>query len=63
MSGEDLYLGSKLTTAYVKGVQSRGVMTTVKHWVLNNQGTNRNTMSANADRLTKEDLYYPPLRR
>ena len=31
MSGEDPYLGSKLTTAYMKGVQSRGVMTTVKH--------------------------------
>jgi len=62
MSGEDPYLGSKLTTAYVKGVQSRGVMTTVKHWVLNNQETNRNTMSANADRLTKEELYYPPFK-
>jgi len=62
LSGEDPYLGSKLTTAYVKGVQSRGVMTTLKHWVLNNQETNRDTMSANADRLTKEELYYPPFK-
>ncbi len=39
--GDDPYLGSELTRAYVRGVQSQGVLAVVKHWVFNSQETNR----------------------
>ena len=35
----------------------------MKQWVLNNQWTDRNTMYANADRLTKEELEFLLSRR
>ena len=40
-TGDDPYLGSELTRAYVKGVQSQGVLGIVKHWVFNSQETRR----------------------
>jgi len=60
LSGEDPYLGAALTREWVRGVQSQGVMAVMKHFVLNNQETNRNTESSNADEVTKWELYYPP---
>jgi beta-glucosidase len=60
ISGEDPYLGSILTKKYVEGVQSKGVFSVVKHWVFNEQETNRNTESSNVDDKTAWELYYPP---
>ena len=60
LSGEDPYLGSRLTEAYVSGVQSQGVMAVLKHWVLNSQETNRNSESSVVDAKTAWELYYPP---
>lgn len=60
LSGEDPYLGAQLTGAYVRGVQSQGVLAVMKHFVLNNQETNRNTESSNVDDQTLWELYYPP---
>ena len=34
--GEDPYLTSKMVVPYIKGVQSNGVATSVKHFALNN---------------------------
>lgn len=45
--GDDPYLGSQLTRAYVRGVQSQGVLAVVKHWVFNSQETNRGVGYAN----------------
>jgi len=60
LSGEDPYLGARLTEQYVSGVQSQGVMAVMKHWVLNNQETNRNSESSVVDEKTLHELYYPP---
>eukprot|EP00931_Biecheleriopsis_adriatica_P055372 TRINITY_DN32727_c0_g1_i1.p1 TRINITY_DN32727_c0_g1~~TRINITY_DN32727_c0_g1_i1.p1 ORF type:complete len:723 (+),score=145.21 TRINITY_DN32727_c0_g1_i1:127-2295(+) len=60
LSGEDPYLGSRLAEAYVKGVQSRGLMAVVKHWVFNEQETNRQYESSIVDQATAWQLYYPP---
>jgi beta-glucosidase len=60
LSGEDPYLGARLTEAYVEGVQSKGVAAVMKHWVFNNQETNRHTQSSNVDDRTAWEIYYPP---
>eukprot|EP00929_Paragymnodinium_shiwhaense_P028907 TRINITY_DN16680_c0_g1_i1.p1 TRINITY_DN16680_c0_g1~~TRINITY_DN16680_c0_g1_i1.p1 ORF type:complete len:790 (-),score=188.90 TRINITY_DN16680_c0_g1_i1:334-2646(-) len=60
LSGDDPHLGSVLTAAYVEGVQSQGLMSVMKHYVLNNQETKRDSSSSNANAKTKWELYYPP---
>ncbi|KAL0490062.1 beta-glucosidase [Acrasis kona] len=57
--GEDPFLTSNLAAQYIKGVQSQGVMATVKHWALNNQETNRSLCSSNVDERTQWEIYYP----
>lgn len=60
VQGEDPYLGAKLTAEYVKGVQEMGVATVTKHYVFNNQETNRNSENSIVDDKTAWELYYPP---
>eukprot|EP00928_Gymnodinium_smaydae_P063437 TRINITY_DN46_c1_g2_i1.p1 TRINITY_DN46_c1_g2~~TRINITY_DN46_c1_g2_i1.p1 ORF type:complete len:887 (-),score=95.81 TRINITY_DN46_c1_g2_i1:349-3009(-) len=60
ISGEDPYLGAKLTEAYVKGVQSQGVASVIKHWAFNHQETHRKSQSSNVDEKTAWELYYGP---
>jgi len=60
ISGDDPYLGAKLGRAYVRGVQSEGVMAVAKHFAFNEQETNRHTHSSNVDERTAWELYYPP---
>lgn len=60
LSGEDPYLGARLAEKYVAGVQSAGVMSVMKHFVFNNQETNRFTESSVVDDKTAWELYYPP---
>eukprot|EP00441_Pelagodinium_beii_P041085 CAMPEP_0197632234 /NCGR_PEP_ID=MMETSP1338-20131121/9080_1 /TAXON_ID=43686 ORGANISM="Pelagodinium beii, Strain RCC1491" /NCGR_SAMPLE_ID=MMETSP1338 /ASSEMBLY_ACC=CAM_ASM_000754 /LENGTH=725 /DNA_ID=CAMNT_0043203787 /DNA_START=62 /DNA_END=2239 /DNA_ORIENTATION=+ len=62
LSGEDPYLGARLTRAYVRGVQDRGVMAVAKHFAFNEQETNRMNMSAKVGPRTKWELYYPPFK-
>jgi len=60
LAGEDPYLGAHLTKAYVKGVQSQGVMAVMKHFVFNSQETNRGTSNSVVDNKTARELYFPP---
>ncbi|CAE8700401.1 unnamed protein product, partial [Polarella glacialis] len=62
LSGEDPYLGSRLTRAYVEGAQGQGVMAVVKHFAFNEQETNRNSMDAEVGERAKWELYYPPFK-
>jgi beta-glucosidase len=59
--GEDPFLNGQLGTAYIRGVQSTGVMAQVKHLAVYNQETNRNTSSDNAIVSTKamQEIYLP----
>eukprot|EP00931_Biecheleriopsis_adriatica_P101949 TRINITY_DN76996_c0_g1_i1.p1 TRINITY_DN76996_c0_g1~~TRINITY_DN76996_c0_g1_i1.p1 ORF type:complete len:820 (+),score=166.18 TRINITY_DN76996_c0_g1_i1:71-2530(+) len=60
LSGEDPYLGSRLGRAFVRGVQSTGVMAVMKHFAFNEQETHRDWESSNVDDRTAWELYYPP---
>ena len=57
--GEDPYLTSRTAVAYIRGVQSEGVMATVKHFAGNNQEWDRNKVSSDIDERTMQEIYLP----
>ena len=44
--GEDPFLASRMVVGYIRGVQSQGVMATVKHYAVNNVEQGRQSLSA-----------------
>ncbi len=60
LSGEDPFLGYTLVQPTVKGIQGEGVIANAKHYVNNNQETNRGAVSENVDERTRFEMYYPP---
>ena len=56
---EDPTLAAAMAAAYVRGVQSQGVMATVKHFALNNQETERISISALLDARALHEIYLP----
>ena len=60
--GEDPLLTSRTAVAYIQGVQSQGVMATVKHFALNNQEYDRHHVSSDADERTMNEIYFPAFR-
>jgi len=61
--GEDPYLAGEMAFASVTGIQSNGIIATVKHYVDNNQEYHRNSVSANVDERTQHEIYYPAFKR
>lgn len=61
--GEDPYLTSEIAAEYIKGVQSRGVIATVKHFAANNQEWNRHHASSDVDERTLNEIYFPAFRK
>lgn len=57
--GEDPFLASRITVEYIKGIQSQGVIATVKHFAANNQEYNRHHMSSDVDERTLREIYLP----
>lgn len=57
--GEDPFLSSSLAVNYIKGVQSQGVVATVKHFAANNQEYDRNFISSDIDERTLQEIYLP----
>ena len=57
--GEDPFLTSEIACEYIQGVQSKGVMATIKHFAANNQEWNRHHASSNVDERTLFEIYFP----
>ena len=56
---EDPYLAGQMAAAYIKGVQSRNVGTSIKHFALNSQEHRRMSSSSDADERTMREIYLP----
>ncbi len=54
---EDPYLSGELATAIIKGIQSQGVGTSLKHYAANNQEFQRFTINTNVDERTLRKIY------
>ncbi len=57
--GEDPWLSGQTAAAYIQGVQSEGVIATVKHFAANNQEYDRHNVSSDMDERTLREIYLP----
>ncbi len=57
--GEDPYLSAHTAVPYIEGVQSQGVIATVKHFDANNQEYDRHNVSSDLDERTLREIYLP----
>lgn len=54
---EDPYLATEMAGAFIKGVQSKSVGTSIKHYLANNQEYHRMTSSSEVDERTLREIY------
>lgn len=59
---EDPYLTGIMASAYIKGLQDKGVGACIKHFVGNDQEFERNSMSSEIDERTLREIYLEPFR-
>ena len=57
--GEDPYLGGRIAAGYIQGVQSQGVIATVKHYDANNSEYDRHNVNSIIDERTLREIYLP----
>ena len=56
---EDPYLAGEMAAAYINGVQSRHIGTSIKHFALNDQEFYRMSNDSVADERTMREIYFP----
>jgi len=56
---EDPYLNKKLAVSVVRGIQSQRIAACVKHFICNNQETNRFTVSSEVSERALQEIYFP----
>ncbi len=59
---EDPYLSGMIASAYIKGLQDKGIGACIKHFVANDQEYERNTISSEVDERTLREIYLEPFR-
>jgi len=57
--GEDPYLAARTAVSWVKGLQSEQVIATTKHFAVNNQEFERNSMDSRVDERVLREIYFP----
>nr|AGS53239.1 beta-glucosidase [uncultured bacterium contig00149] len=60
---EDPYLAGEMAAAHIKGVQSTGVGTSLKHFAANSQETRRFSSDSQVDERTLREIYFPAFER
>lgn len=58
--GEDPYLTGRMSVAEIKAIQSKGLIAMAKHFLANEQETNRTTIQESIDRQVLRELYLLP---
>lgn len=58
--GEDPYLSGVMSVAEIKAIQAKGLIGMAKHFVANEQETNRTTVQETVDRQVLRELYLLP---
>jgi len=58
--GEDPWLTSRMAVGLIRGVQSQGVASTVKHFVANDSEFARHRLDVHIDERTLREIYLPP---
>ena len=56
---EDPYLAGRMAVAYIRGVQSEGIGTSLKHYAANNSEFERMTISSEIEERTLHEIYLP----
>ena len=59
IAGEDPALGSAMAPAVIRGIQSRGVIATAKHFIFNEQERDRMYYDAQVDERSMREMYLP----
>ncbi len=57
---EDPYISGKMAAAVIRGCNNGGLVTTIKHFAMNDQETNRGGISTWADEQTIREIYLKP---
>jgi len=60
--GEDPFLSAQMAAASIRGIQSRGVIATAKHYIDNDQEYQRDSISVVVDDRTQHEIYLPPFK-
>lgn len=57
--GEDPYLAGRIAVGDIDGIQSQGVIADAKHYLANNQETDRDKVDEHIDERTLHEIYMP----